>query len=342
MSTIKCPQCNLVNWTTQTACKRCGFEFAYSQSAVLPAGVNENFSGAQQQPQFGAVNSSYNAPQADFQPSSNNPFARPTEFNQSSQYSSQNDYRQNYQQQNYHPNYQPHYNSNQPYQKAGLKIKLAVISLVFGIIGMPPIIFLAMGFLAGLLGAIFGAGGAVLGVLIPLAWIPISLISGIVALRRTSKSPHEYGGKGMAIGGIVLSSLTILLVPIVAAIAVPNLLAARQAANEGAAISSIRTLAGAEQTYIATAGAGNCGDLRSMGSAGLIDKVLAGGEKSGYRFTVKILGSGSCEINATPTVSKGMSATGNRSFYSSSVDGWKIHAADKDGDPAGPNDKVIN
>jgi type IV pilus assembly protein PilA len=341
MSTIKCPQCNLVNWTTQAACKRCGLEFAYSQSAMPPV-VNENFSGEPQPPQFGAANASYNAPQAEFQPSSSNPFASPTEFDRSSHYSSQNDYRQNYQQQNYQPNYQPNYNSNQPYQKAGLKIKLAVISLVFGIFGLPPIMFVAIGLLAGLLGAIFGVGGAVLGVLIPLAWIPISLICGIVALRRTSKLPHEYGGKGMAIGGIVLSSLTILIVPLVAAIAVPNLLAARRAANEGSAISSIRTLAGAEQTYIATAGAGNCGDLRSMGSAGLIDKVLAGGEKSGYRFTVKILGSGSCEINATPTVSKGVSSTGNRSFYSSSVDGWKIHAADKDGDPAGPYDKEIN
>lgn len=341
MSTIKCPQCNLVNWTTQAACKRCGLEFAHSQSA-MPPGNSENFSGGQQSPQFGAANAAYNAPQAQFQPPSNNPFARPTEFNQSSHYSSQNDYRQNYQQQNYQPNYQPNYNSNQPYQKAGLKIKLAVVSLVFGILGLPPIMFLAVGFLAALLGAIFGIGGAVLGVLIPLAWIPISLISGIVALRRASKLPHEFGGKGMAIGGIVLSSLTILIVPIVAAVAVPNLLAARRAANEGAAISSMRTLAGAEQTYIATVGAGNCGDLRSMSSAGLIDKVLAGGEKSGYRFTVKILGSGSCEISAAPTVSKGASATGNRSFYSSSADGWKIHAGDKDGAPAGPYDKEIN
>jgi type IV pilus assembly protein PilA len=341
MNTIKCPQCNLINWVTQVACKRCGFEFAYSQPAMPPVSVvNENFSGQQQQ-QYGATNASYNAEQTGFQPQ-NNPFARPTEFNQSSQYSQQNNYRQNNQQQNYQQNYQPNYNSNQRYQNTNLKIKLAVVSLVLGILGFPPIVFVVMGFLAGVLGATFGIGGGMIGVLIPLSWIPTALISGIVALRRTKKSPQEYGGKGFAITGIILSSLTIILVPLVAAIAIPNLLAARRSANEGSAIASIRTLKNAENTYTAAIGAGKCGDLQNLISSELIDKSFAGSEKSGYRFSVKVLSSGSCEINATPTVSKGVTSTGNRSFFSSSEDGWKIHAADKDGSPAGILDKEIN
>jgi type IV pilus assembly protein PilA len=349
MSTIKCPQCNLVNWTTQAACKRCGLELAYSQPAIPPV-TSENFSGQQQQQQqYGATNASYNAPQAGFQPSTN-PFASPTEFNHSSQYSSQNNYRQNYQQPNYQPNYnqnyQPNYQPNNLYQNAGLKIKLAVVSLVFGILGLPPIIFFAMGLLAGLLGAIFGVGGAVIGVLIPLAWIPTALICGIVALRRTSKAPHEYGGKGMAIAGIVLSGLTILLVPIVAAIAIPNLLAARRSANEGAALSSIRTLSGAEATYQATTGAGSCGDLQALADAGLIDKTLATGEKSGYRFTVTVqpptfTTPANCEVFAKPLVTQGVSSTGNRTFYASMEEGWSIHWARSGDNPADENSPLL-
>lgn len=330
MSTIKCPQCNLVNWTTQAACKRCGLEFAYSESAASSA-VSENFSAQQHQQQYGATNASYNAPQAGFQPSSNNPFDRPNEFNQSNQYSSQNNYRQqnyqqqnyqqgNYQQGNYQSNYQPYYNPNNPYQNGAVKIKLAVVSLVFGVLGLPPIIFIVMGFLAGILGAIFGVGGAVLGLLIPLSWIPTALISGIVALKRTKRAPHEYGGKGMAIAGIVLSGLTILTVPIVAAIAIPNLLAARQAANEGSAISSLRTLHGAQMTYQATTGAGNYANLQDLADAGLIDKVLATGEKNGYRYTVTVQPATSTmpanfQVIAKPIVTQGASSTGSRSFY---------------------------
>jgi type IV pilus assembly protein PilA len=341
MNTVKCPQCNLINWTTQATCKRCGLQLANEAAIPQVAAVNESFSGQQ----FGANNTSYNAGQNTFQPQ-NNPFARPTEFNQSNQYSSQNNYRQNNQQQdyqqNYQSNYQPNYDSNPRYQNTGLKIKLAVSSMIFGILGFPVISFVIMAFLAGLLGAIFGVGGGVIGVLIPLSWIPIALISGIVALYRANKSPQEYGGKGFAITGIVLSSLTILLVPIVAAIAIPNLLAARRAANEGSAISTIRTLVNAENTYTSTTGNGNCGDLQSLISSGLIDNSYASGEKSGYRLTVKILGPKSCEISATPTVSKGVTSTGIRSFYSTSDDGWSIHAADKGGMPAGKYDKAIN
>ncbi len=351
MNTIKCPQCNLTNWITQANCKRCGLELAYNQSAIPPASVVGDG--------FARQHASYDSGQSEFQ-SPNNPFANQSNYNQANSYSATNNqwqnnrqnssppnygqqnYRQNYQQPNYQQsNYQPNYNSNPRYQKSAGKIKLAVVSLVFGILGFPPIIFVAMGFFAGFLGAIFGVGGGVVGLLIPAVWIPIAFICGIIALRRTNKSPQEYGGKGMAIAGIVLSSLTILLVPLVGAIAVPNLLAARRAANEGSAISTIRTLKGAEETYMATTGKGKCGDIQSLVVNNLIESTLSNGEKSGYRFTANPSSSGGCEITATPTVTQGVTSTGTRSFYSTSEDGWKIHAAEK-GSPAGKNDKEIN
>src|SRR5438046_6310913 len=51
--------------------------------------------------------------------------------------------------------------------------------------------------------------------------------------------------------------IVVVIIGIIAAIAIPNLLAARRSANEGSAISSMRTLHGAQMTYQATTGSGN-------------------------------------------------------------------------------------
>src|SRR5215813_10378084 len=89
--------------------------------------------------------------------------------------------------------------------------------------------------------------------------------------------------------------IVVVIIGIIAAIAIPNLLAARRSANEGSAVSSLRTLHGAQATYQATSGAGNyagsnsggLGDTTGLGylnGAGLVDAVLAAGSKSGYDY----------------------------------------------------------
>jgi prepilin-type N-terminal cleavage/methylation domain-containing protein len=88
--------------------------------------------------------------------------------------------------------------------------------------------------------------------------------------------------------------IVVVIIGIIAAIAIPNLLAARRAANEGSAISSLRTLHGAQMTYSATYGNGDfagvvgaAGDttaLVALGSPNLVDSVLATAQKSGYNF----------------------------------------------------------
>lgn len=156
---------------------------------------------------------------------------------------------------------------------------------------------------------------------------------------KASKKPNIYGGKGFAIAGIVTSALVFLFVPIIAAIAIPNLLAAQRAANEGSAISSIRTLAGAEKTLMTVENPNKCGDLQTLGSKQLIDPVLAKGEKSGYQFTVinlPIIGGG-CEIHAVPLTA----STGTRSFYFSTEDGI-IRSAAKNGKLADKNDSPLD
>ena len=90
--------------------------------------------------------------------------------------------------------------------------------------------------------------------------------------------------------------IVVAIILIIAAIAIPNFMRSRVAANQASAVSSLRTLNTAEVTYSSTFGGGYSVDLASLASppaganatstaAGLIDSVLAQGSKSGYTFT---------------------------------------------------------
>ena len=114
--------------------------------------------------------------------------------------------------------------------------------------------------------------------------------------------------------------IVVVIIGIIAAIAIPNLLAARRSANEGSAISSLRTVHGGEMTYQSTKGAGLYGDLTSLGTNGIIDEVLQSGVKSGYNYeALPIPPSDTApaffDATAIPQVDTGISATGTRAFY---------------------------
>jgi type IV pilus assembly protein PilA len=98
--------------------------------------------------------------------------------------------------------------------------------------------------------------------------------------------------------------IVVAIILIIAAIAIPNLLRARMAANEASAVASVRTINTAEITYRSTyptvgfaAGLTNLGGaigaacVPAQATACLIDAVLsnngnpAGSGKSGYLFT---------------------------------------------------------
>jgi type II secretory pathway pseudopilin PulG len=166
---------------------------------------------------------------------------------------------------------------------------------------------------------------------------PVGLILGIVSLVKANRRPNEYGGKGFAIAGIALNAVGLLILPIIAAIAIPNLMAARRSANEASAIATIRTISSAEQVYTATVGK-RCGDLKTLAAANLVDPTIAAGERSGYRFMVVALptAGGDCAIHATPL----SPSHGTRSFYFSSEDG-EIRAAAKNGAHASEIDAPI-
>jgi len=115
--------------------------------------------------------------------------------------------------------------------------------------------------------------------------------------------------------------IVVAIIGIIAAIAIPNLLASKRAANEGSAIASLRTLTGAEATYQSTKGAGEYGSLTDLQTEGLIDSVLGAGTKSGYAYTVDatLVSSSTAparfDASCVPQQPSGIGATGTRSFY---------------------------
>src|ERR1041384_3769326 len=78
--------------------------------------------------------------------------------------------------------------------------------------------------------------------------------------------------------------IVVAIILIIASIAIPSLLRSRQAANESAAVASIRTITTAQITYLSSAG-GNYGTLPQLISNGLLDSGF-NGTKSGYNYSI--------------------------------------------------------
>ena len=110
--------------------------------------------------------------------------------------------------------------------------------------------------------------------------------------------------------------IVVAIIGIIAAIAIPNLLASRRAANEASAQQSLRTMVSAEATYKSTAGNGNFGPVSALVTQSLVDSTLGGGSKSGYNFTTgsdPVADPNLFVVAAAPT-SVGTLPTGTREF----------------------------
>lgn len=158
----------------------------------------------------------------------------------------------------------------------------------------------------------------------------LAVVFGHIARSRIRESTGRLKGAGMALTGLILGYLGVSLVPIliVAAIAIPNLLRSKIAANEASAVGSLRTINVAALTYAVTYGTyppvllalgpPAPGASRSASGADLIDSNLAAGQKSGYRFTYSLLEkqgnniAGGYTLRADP-VAPG--TTGQRHFF---------------------------
>jgi prepilin-type N-terminal cleavage/methylation domain-containing protein len=88
--------------------------------------------------------------------------------------------------------------------------------------------------------------------------------------------------------------IVVAIIGIIAAIAIPNLMATRRAANEASAISAVRTVSSAEATYRHTIGQGTTyADFSGLLSQDMIDSTLANATtpdkaKSGYVYAITL------------------------------------------------------
>jgi type IV pilus assembly protein PilA len=116
----------------------------------------------------------------------------------------------------------------------------------------------------------------------------VAIILGHLSLSEIRKSAGRVKGEGMAMAGLVLGYVGLAAIPvilIIAAIAIPNLLRARMAANESMAAVSTRTLVVAEAGYSSShPNLGYTCTLSDLAADGLIDSNLASGQKNGYVF----------------------------------------------------------
>jgi type IV pilus assembly protein PilA len=160
----------------------------------------------------------------------------------------------------------------------------------------------------------------------------VAIVLGHISLSQIKKSAGRLGGKGLAIAGLVLGYLGVAMIPlilIIAAIAIPNLLRARIAANEASAVNAVRRISAAQMTYQSQfPTVGFAPDLQSLGGATpcsanpatacLIENELAAATtlpgKHGYIFALKRTDDGTkYVVTAVPTT---RNQTGIRSFCS--------------------------
>jgi len=117
--------------------------------------------------------------------------------------------------------------------------------------------------------------------------------------------------------------IVVAIILVIAAIAIPNLMKSRIAANEASAVGSLRAINNAEVTYntsyntytctlaVLGPGSGGGGSQASSAAAQILDANLSSGSKSGYSFVPGTCNTSAYQWSANP-ISPGYS--GSRYF----------------------------
>lgn len=138
----------------------------------------------------------------------------------------------------------------------------AIASLVLGIASIPTFGLLVVGAITG-------------------------IILGAIALNRIKQNPQVYGGRNLAIAGIITSAVSLVLIAVwslLAAIALPALQKGLKEGRQTAAINQLRTIHQQQAQFNEMKG--RFGTLDELVNAGLLDRELLGSKPiSGYRYT---------------------------------------------------------
>lgn len=106
--------------------------------------------------------------------------------------------------------------------------------------------------------------------------------------------------------------IVVAIILIIATIAIPSLLRSRQAANETAAVSNMRTLNTAQVSY-SSANGGVYGSLAELITSGFVDSRFTAGNISGYGFAVDLAGN---RLDYTLTATAASENSGRYDYYS--------------------------
>jgi prepilin-type N-terminal cleavage/methylation domain-containing protein len=139
--------------------------------------------------------------------------------------------------------------------------------------------------------------------------------------------------------------IVIAIIGILIAVGVTGWKAAVRAANEAAAVKTLRTIAEQQMLYYNSHQRSSFGTFDEMLKEGLLDTRFAGSTPvvDGYVYTMKIIPKSTAQqpgytINSDPQVSEGVQATGKNHFYLGS-DANTIHV--NESQPAAVTDPPI-
>jgi prepilin-type N-terminal cleavage/methylation domain-containing protein len=110
---------------------------------------------------------------------------------------------------------------------------------------------------------------------------------------NTARAKHDRVDRGFSLIELLI---VVAIILVIAAIAIPNFMRSRIAANESASVQNMRNIVTANVVYSSTYGIGYASSLGTLGpppgsgaptvaNASLIDDILALGTKSGYTYT---------------------------------------------------------